>query len=172
MAAKRIQKELLELQKDGGAMNVSAGPKGDNLNEWGGIIVGPYGTPYEGGVYNLDIVFPKDYPFKPPKVKMTTPIYHCNVSGNGYICLDVLKDKWSPVLTISKVMLSICSLLNDPNPADPLRPEIAREFVENRALHDRKARQINNQYAGGASEYEADSGDEADTADSAAGSHK
>ena len=112
-------------------MNVSAGPKGDNLNEWGGIIVGPEGTPYEGGIYQLDILFPKDYPFKPPKIKITTPIYHCNISGNGYICLDVLKDKWSPVLTISKVMLSICSLLNDPNPADPLRPEIAREFEEN-----------------------------------------
>ena len=172
MAAKRIQKELLELQKEGSAMNVSAGPKGDNLNEWGGIIVGPEGTPYEGGIYQLDILFPKDYPFKPPKIKITTPIYHCNISGNGYICLDVLKDKWSPVLTISKVMLSICSLLNDPNPADPLRPEIAREFEENRALHDRKARRINEQYAGGQSEYESETDEEVEDAASSGGNHK
>ena len=165
MSVSRIQKELVELQKEGSAMNVSAGPKGDDIREWEGIIIGPVGTPYEGGVYKLAINFPKDYPFKPPKVKITTPIYHCNISNQGYICLDVLKDKWSPVLTISKVMLSICSLLNDPNPADPLRPEIAREFEENRVLHDRKARAINAEYAGGVDNDQEDLEDEDEDSD-------
>ena len=148
MSARRIRKELLELNEQN-AVNCSAGPVGDDITEWAGIIIGPEGTPYQGGVFALKIAFPHDYPFKPPRVKFDTRIYHCNVSASGYICLDVLKDKWSPVLTITKVLLSICSLLNDPNPDDPLRPEIAREFLEKRVIHDEKARIMTTRYAGG-----------------------
>merc|ERR1712118_43584 len=89
-------------------------------------IMGPSDSPYQGGVFFLNINFPSDYPFKPPKCHFTTKIYHCNVNSNGAICLDILKDQWSPALTISKVLLSISSLLTDCNPADPLVPEIAR----------------------------------------------
>ena len=81
----------------------SAGPKGDNLYEWVSTILGPPGSPYEGGVFFLDIHFTPEYPFKPPKVTFRTRIYHCNVNSQGVICLDILKDNWSPALTISKV---------------------------------------------------------------------
>ena len=60
------------------------------------------GTPYEGGVFFLAIQFPPDYPFKPPRIKFDTKIYHCNVNDKGGICLDILKDNWSPALTISR----------------------------------------------------------------------
>ncbi|TKS89010.1 biquitin-conjugating enzyme E2 [Collichthys lucidus] len=94
----------------------SAGPKGDNIYEWRSTILGPPGSVYEGGVFFLDIAFTPDYPFKPPKVTFRTRIYHCNINSQGVICLDILKDNWSPALTISKVLLSICSLLTDCNP--------------------------------------------------------
>nr|XP_035967337.1 ubiquitin-conjugating enzyme E2 E1-like isoform X2 [Halichoerus grypus] len=95
----------------------TAGPKGDNIYEWRSTILGPPGSVYEGGVFFLDITFSPDYPFKPPKVTFRTRIYHCNINSQGVICLDILKDNWSPALTISKVLLSICSLLTDCNPA-------------------------------------------------------
>ncbi|XP_010789331.1 ubiquitin-conjugating enzyme E2 E1, partial [Notothenia coriiceps] len=125
----------------------SAGPKGDNIYEWRSTILGPPGSAYEGGVFFLDIAFTPDYPFKPPKVTFRTRIYHCNINSQGVICLDILKDNWSPALTISKVLLSICSLLTDCNPADPLVGSIATQFTTNRVEHDRIAKQWTKRYA-------------------------
>ena len=145
----------------------SAGPKGDNLYEWVSTILGPPGSVYEGGVFFLDIHFSPEYPFKPPKVKpratymlnvftyyfksiqvtFRTRIYHCNINSQGVICLDILKDNWSPALTISKVLLSICSLLTDCNPADPLVGSIATQYLQNREEHDRVARLWTKRYA-------------------------
>ncbi|KAK9729756.1 Ubiquitin-conjugating enzyme E2 E2 [Basidiobolus ranarum] len=143
---KRIQKELAEISLDP-PCNCSAGPKGDNLFEWMSTITGPAGSPYEGGVFFLDIQFPLDYPFKPPKIIFRTKIYHCNIDGQGHICLDVLKDNWSPALTISKVLLSICSLLTDANPLDPLVGSIAKQYMNNREEHDKIAKEWTERYA-------------------------
>ncbi|KAG9442029.1 hypothetical protein H6P81_017883 [Aristolochia fimbriata] len=84
---------------------------------WQATIMGPPDSPYAGGVFLVTIHFPPDYPiFKPPKVAFRTKVFHPNINSNGSICLDILKEQWSPALTISKVLLSICSLLTDPNP--------------------------------------------------------
>ncbi|EGG21508.1 Ubiquitin-conjugating enzyme E2-23 kDa [Cavenderia fasciculata] len=101
-ATKRIQKELSDITLDP-PPNISAGPLGDNLYEWMSTILGPEGTPYQGGVFFLHITFPTDYPFKPPKIQFKTKIYHCNINSNGDICLDILKNNWSPVLTVAKI---------------------------------------------------------------------
>ena len=104
--ASRISKALKQLIADP-PLNCSAGPVGDDIFHWEAILLGPSGTPYEGGSFHLDILFSQDYPFKPPKCKFTTRIYHPNINSSGGICLDILKDQWSPALTISKVLLSI-----------------------------------------------------------------
>ena len=149
MALRRIERELKELRADPPA-NCSAGPvREDDLLRWKGVIFGPADSPFAGGVFNLDILFPTDYPFKSPSITFTTKIYHPNINSSGAICLDILKSQWSPVMTISKVLLSICSLLCDPNPNDPLVPEIAQIYKTNRALYDQTAREYTNKYATG-----------------------
>eukprot|EP01010_Urceolus_cornutus_P001606 NODE_2162_length_623_cov_614.517422_g1702_i0.p1 GENE.NODE_2162_length_623_cov_614.517422_g1702_i0~~NODE_2162_length_623_cov_614.517422_g1702_i0.p1 ORF type:complete len:153 (+),score=18.29 NODE_2162_length_623_cov_614.517422_g1702_i0:90-548(+) len=148
MALKRINKEAKDLAKDPPA-NTSAGPANPaaDMFKWTATIIGPEGSPYAGGVFFLNIQFPTDYPFKPPKVQFTTRIYHPNINSNGGICLDILKDQWSPALTISKVLLSICSLLTDPNPDDPLVPEIAQTYKKDRKKFNDMAAQWTKKYA-------------------------
>jgi ubiquitin-conjugating enzyme E2 D/E len=147
MTERRIKKELEELQKNP-PENCSAGLIAANdIYQWQATIMGPEGSPYHGGLFYLKINLSTDYPFKAPKISFVTKIYHCNVNVNGAICLDILKDKWSPALTISKALLSICSLMDDPNPNDPLVHEIAELLIKDKAKHDANAREMTIQYA-------------------------
>ncbi|EAS04070.2 ubiquitin-conjugating enzyme (macronuclear) [Tetrahymena thermophila SB210] len=142
------KQELLDLGREP-PCNCSAGPVEGQKDafQWQATIMGPSDSPYSGGVFFLNIHFPTDYPFKPPKVSFTTRIYHPNINSNGSICLDILKDQWSPALTISKVLLSISSLLTDPNPDDPLVPEIAQIFKNDRVRYEATAREWTRKYA-------------------------
>ncbi|GAV58420.1 LOW QUALITY PROTEIN: UQ_con domain-containing protein, partial [Cephalotus follicularis] len=140
MASKRINKELKDLQKDP-SVCCSAVPLAL------ATIMGPADSPYGGGVFLVSIHFRPDYPFKPPKVSFQTKVYHPNIN-NGSICLDILKEQWSPALTVSKVLLSICSLLTDPNLDDPLVPEIANMYMNDR-VYESTARSWTQKYAMG-----------------------
>jgi len=148
MSQRRINRELTELRADA-PHNCSAGPDGDDLYRWEGVIIGPTDSPYAGGVFNLKIIFPIDYPFKAPQFTFTTKIFHPNINSQGIICLDILKNQWSPALTVSKVLLSICSLLTDPNPSDPLMPEIAHLYNTDREKYTATAREWTMMYASG-----------------------
>jgi len=147
MALRRIQKEYKDLQKDPPS-NCSAGPVSESdMHNWKATLIGPDDSPYAGGMFFLNIHFPSDYPFKPPRMQFTTKIYHPNINNNGGICLDILKDQWSPALTISKVLLSVCSLLTDPNPDDPLVPEIANLYKKDRKKFNETAAEWTRRYA-------------------------
>ncbi|KAG2159122.1 ubiquitin-conjugating enzyme/RWD-like protein [Suillus bovinus] len=146
MTVKRIHREVADAKKED-LGPITLAPSADNLFRWAGTIPGPQGSPYEGGVFNINIQLANDYPFSAPKVTFVTRIYHMNISDKGNICIDILKQNWSPALSLFKVMLSLSSLLTDPNPQDPLVPSIATEYVRNRVQHDRTARRWTELYA-------------------------
>ncbi|KAK1347193.1 ubiquitin-conjugating enzyme [Hamiltosporidium magnivora] len=157
-AKKRIMKEMQALSKEkSDPKNMAKDttfrcfeiqPSGNgNFFEWDAKLIPPEGSFYHGGIFNLRITFPADYPFKPPKIIFLTKIYHPNINSNGVICLDILNDSWSPALTIQKVIISLISWLDEPNPKDPLVPEIARTYVNDRELYRQKCKECVEKYA-------------------------
>lgn len=122
---KRLQTELMTLMTSP-APGVSAFPSADgDLMSWRATIEGPDDTPYAGLSLKLTFAFPSNYPYAPPTVLFKTPIYHPNVDFSGRICLDILKDKWTAAYNIQTVLLSLQSLLGEPNNASPLNGEAA-----------------------------------------------
>ncbi|TIB99139.1 ubiquitin-conjugating enzyme 2 [Wallemia mellicola] len=133
---KRLHKEIRDLEKEP-LVGISLEPKNpDKPYDWDAIIDGPEGSPYEDGRFQVAISIPNDYPFSPPQMRFLTTIYHCNINKMGSICLDILKNKWSPALSLQKVMLSLSSLLTDCNTDDPLDIQIAKHYKDNKESHD------------------------------------
>ena len=110
-------------------------------------IKGPQKTPYQDGLFKLSVKFSQEYPFKAPEIVFLTKIYHPNINSSGIICLDILKDQWSGALRLHKVILSISSLLDNPNPDDPLFPEAANMYKTNREGFNEKVIEYVNKYA-------------------------
>lgn len=122
---RRLQSELMSLMMSGDS-GISAFPEEDNIFFWKGTITGSKDTVFEGTEYKLTLSFPNDYPFKPPKVKFETTCFHPNVDVHGNICLDILQDKWSSAYDVRTILLSIQSLLGEPNISSPLNPQAAQ----------------------------------------------
>lgn len=137
---RRIVKETQRLLTEP-APGISATPYKDNLRYFNVIMAGPSQSAYERGIFKLELFLPEEYPMAPPKVRFLTKIYHPNIDRLGRICLDILKDKWSPALQIRTVLLSIQALLSAPNPDDPLANDVAEHWKrdENSALDTAKA---------------------------------
>ncbi|GFS30990.1 ubiquitin-conjugating enzyme19 [Actinidia rufa] len=121
---KRLQSELMALMMSGDS-GISAFPEEENIFCWRGTITGSKDTVFEGTEYKLSLSFPNDYPFKPPKVKFETACFHPNVDLHGNICLDILQDKWSSAYDVRTILLSIQSLLGEPNTSSPLNTQAA-----------------------------------------------
>jgi len=100
-------------------------PAPDNLHFWRALIEGPAGSPFEGGVFALNVIAPDDYPFRPPQITFETPIYHCNMNDSGKICLGILQDAWNPSLTVPKCLEAIRILMVEPDSDNALRQWIA-----------------------------------------------
>ena len=146
---KRLNRELKDIKK-GCPPGITAKPvKEDDLFKWVATIKGPEGTPYEGGTFHLNIAFPTDYPFNPPKVSFKTRIYHPNVSPtSGSICLSVLsKSEYSPALSLTKLLLSISSFMIDVNATDPMNSEAGQLYLNNRKKYEDTVRAWTKQYA-------------------------
>ncbi|CAM9234650.1 unnamed protein product [Pylaiella littoralis] len=146
---RRIVKETQRLLAEP-VPGISATPYEDNLRYFNVVITGPEQSPYENGSFKLELFLPSDYPMAPPKVRFLTKIYHPNIDKLGRICLDILKDKWSPALQIRTVLLSIqastsfiqcTALLSAPNPDDPLANDVAEMWKTNEAQALRTARE-------------------------------
>lgn len=148
MESRRIQREYEEISKLSAdtAYGVSANIVNGDMTHWKGVIRGPVSsiqndTAYDGGTFFVDIQIPHDYPYKPPKMRFETKIWHPNVSSQtGAICLDILKNEWSPALTIRTALLSLQALLCSPEPDDPQDAVVANQYKTNRPLFDRTAR--------------------------------
>ncbi|RQM12201.1 hypothetical protein KXD40_002259 [Peronospora effusa] len=128
----RMHKEIAMLERDP-PFGVSAWPKDDKIDRLEAQILGPDGSPYEKGVFQLEIEIPERYPFEPPKVRFVTPIYHPNIDDAGRICLDTLKmqpkvgarsGSWLPSVNISTLLTTIRLLMAEPNADDGLMPDI------------------------------------------------
>lgn len=105
-----------------------------------GSFLGPPGTPYQVGIFIVDIEVPMEYPFKPPKMKFDTKVYHPNISSvTGAICLDILKNAWSPVITLKSALISLQALLQSPEPNDPQDAEVAQHYLRDRESFNKTA---------------------------------
>ncbi|KAK9452316.1 ubiquitin-conjugating enzyme/RWD-like protein [Limtongia smithiae] len=134
---KRLQSELMQLMMSS-VPGISAFPVSDaNLSQWTGTIAGPSGTYYEGQTYKISMSFPANYPYSAPVIKFVSPMFHPNVDMAGHICLDILKEKWSAVYNVQTILLSLQSLLGEPNNASPLNAQAAELWDGNPAEYKR-----------------------------------
>ena len=111
-------------------------------------LLGPQGTPYAGGLFKIVLEFPANYPMSPPTVHFITPICHPNIERvGGKVSLDICQDKWSPALTLRTMVLSVCSLLADPNFDQPVEPDLAKLFREDPGQYEQQAREFTREHA-------------------------
>ncbi|KAI4847017.1 hypothetical protein E4T44_04741 [Aureobasidium sp. EXF-8845] len=134
---------------------ITAGPvEEDDLFVWEALIEGPEGTPYEGGIFPAELKFPKDYPLMPPTMKFLSDIWHPNVYPNGVVCISILhppgddpnhyehaSERWSPIQSVEKILISVMSMLAEPNDESPANVDAARMWRERRAEFEKKVRQ-------------------------------
>jgi ubiquitin-conjugating enzyme E2 D/E len=142
---KRITRDLQECRDN----DIHIEQNADNIAKITCVLIGPPDSPYSQGIYKLDVTFPPTYPFAAPIMTFKTKMYHPNISESGNICLDILKDKWSAALSFHKILLSIQSLLTDPNPDSPLNGEAARLYKTDRKAYDKTVEEYAAKYANG-----------------------
>lgn len=152
-ASKRLFKEYKALSSDA-PDGITAGPLNeDDMFTWEALIEGPKDTPFEGGIFPASLTFPRDYPLAPPKMKFTTEIWHPNVYPNGEVCISILhapgddpmqyeqaSERWSPIQSVEKILISVMSMLAEPNDESPANVDAARMWRERRGEYEKIVR--------------------------------
>mmetsp|Transcript_16404 Transcript_16404/g.18557 ORF Transcript_16404/g.18557 Transcript_16404/m.18557 type:complete len:149 (-) Transcript_16404:1170-1616(-) len=147
MAARTLGKELKKV-REYGLRGAEASPVGDNLFKWNLILDGPEDSPYEGGKFKIEVDFPDNYPFVPPKLRFKTTIYHPSVNKEtGKICTDLIADQWKPTLGLRYIVQTLRSVLEDPSSDRPVEPKIAMEYEKAPRKFHKTARQYTKMYA-------------------------
>ena len=113
-----------------------------DIYNWKATIDGPKDTPFEEGKFDIELKFNDDYPVKPPSVKFITPMFHPNIYRDGKICVDILQREWSPAQNIRTILISIRSLLIDPNPDSPANRDAAKLFVGNKEEYFKRVKSM------------------------------
>ena len=141
-SATRLSRELLKLKEESvdGVEIVNT----DDISTWKAIIYGPPGTPFENGKFDMELKFYDTYPVKPPSVKFVSEIFHPNVYRDGKICVDILQGEWSPAQNVRTILISIRSLLMDPNPNSPANRDAANLLRNNKDAYNEKVRKMIN----------------------------
>uniref|UniRef100_A0A8C4NH79 E2 ubiquitin-conjugating enzyme n=1 Tax=Eptatretus burgeri TaxID=7764 RepID=A0A8C4NH79_EPTBU len=146
-ASRRLTKEIADLKTHGLRSFRNIIMDESNVLHWQGLLV-PDNPPYDKGAFWVDIIFPSDYPFKPPKVMFRTKIYHPNVDERGQVCLPIVSpENWKPATKADQVIQALLALVNDPEPEHPLRAELAEEYTQDRKRFMRIAEEHTRKHA-------------------------
>jgi len=154
-ALRRLMKEYQELTENA-PEGITAGPKSeDNFFEWEAFIAGPQGTPFEDGVFPATLTFPKDYPLSPPSMKFTCEMFHPNVYPDGRVCISILhppgddpnqyessSERWSPVQSVEKILLSVVSMLAEPNDESGANVDASKVWRTDREKYNKIVRDL------------------------------
>jgi ubiquitin-conjugating enzyme E2 A len=139
LTLKRLNKELERIKKSPITGIIINEP--EDIMRWNATIIGPPDSPYENGLFHMLIRYDEDYPVKAPSIKFLTPMYHPNIYRDGKICIDILQSEWSPSQNIGSILLSIMSLLTDPNPSSPANREAAELYSKDKTVYEKKVRE-------------------------------
>lgn len=147
MALRRLQKELNDIQHGLLPSFCQIEVSETNVHLWKGLIT-PENPPYNKGAFKIEIIFPQEYPFKPPKIMFLTKIYHPNVDDKGEVCLPIINaENWKPATRAHQVIEALVKLIDDPEPEHSLRPELAEEFIKDRKKFMKMADEFTKKHA-------------------------
>jgi ubiquitin-conjugating enzyme E2 A len=142
-ATVRLARELSKLRSETGKVDGITINEPENIMKWTAIMKGPPETPYEDGIFEMELKFDDDYPVKPPSVKFITPMFHPNIYRDGKICIDILQShEWTPAQNIVSILVSIRSLLMDPNPSSPANRDAAVIYEQSKEKYNQKVREF------------------------------
>ncbi|KNC48974.1 ubiquitin carrier protein [Thecamonas trahens ATCC 50062] len=162
MSASSMSAALLAKQLKAATKNPIDGCKvglvGDDIYHWEVYMAGPPDSTHEGGVFRAELEFPKDYPYNPPKMSFTSTMWHPNIHGppdTGKVCISILHppveefgsgeslaERWNPIQTVETVLISVRSLLGDPNLSSPANIDAGVEYRNDMDAYKARLREL------------------------------